>query len=104
MGQIDFTQVVTASTRAARSKDMLSREIRDACDRRIESVLDERMNLHIQGAALAGLLDPAQMAAFRAGQIWLRDMRSVCRRSIAEEARPDWPDPPKELGELAASY
>lgn len=104
MGKIDYSQMVTARTHAAVEGEARRAALKAACSARIRAVLDPYTTANLQGAAIAGMLDAAQMAAFRSGQDWVAAMRGACRAAIAAGDDPAWPEPPEALVDLAAEF
>ncbi|WP_298680095.1 hypothetical protein [uncultured Lentibacter sp.] len=104
MSKIDFSQLVDAETRKAKQAAQRAADIKAACAARIGAVMDVATSLNLQGAAIAGELDGAQMDVMRAGLAWVRDMQQACRSAIAENGEPVWPEVPEGLTALAQSF
>ncbi|NCO21879.1 MAG: hypothetical protein GW905_07735 [Rhodobacterales bacterium] len=102
MTNIDFMQLVTATEMAALAANARAAALKSVCAARILAVLDERTLLNVQGAVLAGELDPAEMDVFRAGRSWVTDMQDACR--TATDNDPLWPDLPDSVAALAARF
>ncbi|MDT8280180.1 MAG: hypothetical protein RQ806_06510 [Erythrobacter sp.] len=102
--QIDFTQAITAKDKAARAAMDRAASLKRDCADRIIAVLDERTLLNIQGAAIAGKLEEAEMEVFRSGRQWVDDMLDACRAGIMAGKEPVWPAVPPGVVDLAARF
>ena len=76
MSNIDFSQMVTADTKAEAARAAHVAAVKAECSRRIYAILDAPTVSNVQGAALAGELDQGEMAVFRAGRAWVDAMLS----------------------------
>lgn len=104
MSNIDFGQLITPADRAAEAEAAHITAIKAECTARITVHLDVHTVANLQGAALVGALDPAQMSAFAEAQTWMRAMQTACRAAIATKAEPIWPDLPEGVASLAADF
>jgi hypothetical protein len=89
---------------AARARAIASAE----CRRRILAVASESTQMNLASAAAAGLLDEADLAAYRAGLGWVAAMRATWAPLAEAGADPAddaaWPACPPEAAALAARF
>ncbi len=94
---IDLSQLITAKTRAARNAQEILSNRKTECRARIFEVCDEIAQMNMASAAAAGLLNKAQMRNYRAGLIWIADMRAASATGL-------WPEIPAGVADLAAQF
>jgi hypothetical protein len=109
MSKIDFSQVVTADTKAEAARAAHVAAVKAECSRRIYAILDVPTVSNVQGAALAGELDPGEMGVFRAGRAWVDAMLATCRAMAVDPgadyaADATWPPVPPGVADLAARF
>lgn len=105
---IDWSRMETAETRAAAALAARREAARAECRRRILAVAPETTQTNLIGAAAAGLLDPAALAAYRASVGWIAQMRAAwgpiadAGFDPADDAL--WPACPPAVLALAAQF
>ena len=104
MANIDFAKVQTTEARTARKQNDRRIALKAEARRRIETVLDDRTQMNLVGAAIAGDLSRAEMVLFRASRRWIAETLAAMRVAASSSADPDWPDIPAGLRELAARF
>jgi hypothetical protein len=119
--QIDFTQAITAKSKAQFSAITRATEIKTACRARILSVGSEATQMNIAQAGIvftAVLLDglpradaltasglrEGDLTLAQAWKAWVAAMQTECRRAIETGTDPIWPDLPQGVAELAARF
>lgn len=80
-------------------------QIKAECRRRIYAVANETAQMNLAGAAVSGMLTPAQMEVYAEGVAWVMAMRAHCAALIADPGlAPAWPEPSDAVRTLAAAY
>lgn len=119
--QIDFTQAITAESKAQAAAITRATEVKTACRARILSVGSEATQMNIAQAGIvftAVLLDGMPRAdaltasGLREGDLtlaqgwkaWVAAMQTECRRAIETGTDPIWPDLPQGVAKLAARF
>lgn len=104
MPNIDFSKLETAEARNRRREERRRAALKAEAARRINAVLDQQTQLNLIAAAVAGALSPAEMAVFRASRRWIADTLEASRIAAAAGDKPEWPEPPSGLAQLAERY
>lgn len=81
----------------------------DECRKRIMAVVDETAQANMTAFAAAGLFTPEQREVYKAGLLWVAQMRGTWRglandRRKSIEADQNWPSPPSDLVELVKQF
>jgi hypothetical protein len=98
MSKIDFSQMVTADTKAEAARAAALAARKAECRMHIHAVADQIAQINLAAAAAAGALSGDQMAVYRAGLAWVDAMRAACASGA------DWPDLPAGVADLAARF
>ncbi|SNT10886.1 hypothetical protein [Antarctobacter heliothermus] len=104
MANIDFSKVQTNEARAVRKQKDVRVALKAEARRRIAAVFDDRTQMNLVGAAIAGDLSRAEMAVFRASRLWNAETLAASRAAVSSGADPVWPDAPTGLAELVARF
>jgi hypothetical protein len=104
MANIDFAKVQTAEGRTARKQKDRRVALKDEARRRIAAVFDDRTQMNLVGAAIAGDLSRAEMAVFHASRRWVAETLAASRAAASSGADPEWPAAPPGLAELVARF
>lgn len=81
----------------------------DQCRKRIMAVVDQTAQANMTAFAAAGLFTPEQREVYKAGLLWVAQMRGAWRglandRRKSIEADQNWPSPPPDLVELVKQF
>jgi len=119
--QIDFTQAITAETKAQTAALARAATIKAECRARILAVGSEATQMNIAQAGIvftAAVLDAVPRADALAAsglqegdltlaqgwKAWVAAMQAECRRAIEAGDDPIWPAVPEGVAELAARF
>ena len=104
MANIDFAKVQTTEARKARKQKDRRLALKAEARHRIEAVFDDRTQMNLVGAAIAGDLSRAEIVVFRASTRWIAETLAAMRVAASSGADPEWPAAPPGLRELAAKF
>ncbi|SNT26391.1 hypothetical protein [Antarctobacter heliothermus] len=104
MTNIDFAKAQKAEGRTARKQKDRRLALKAEARRRIAAIFDDRTQMNLVGAAIAGDLSRAEIAVFRASRRWIAETLSAHRAAASSGADPKWPDAPTGLAELVARF
>lgn len=104
MPNIDFSKVVTAAVRAQRFGAERREALKAEAVRRIEAVWNRETQLNLIAAVVAGDLSPAEMAVFRASRRRISETLAASRGAASTGNKPEWPERPQSLVELASKF
>lgn len=104
MTNIDFSKLVTAEVRAQPLDTERRIALKAEAARGIEAVLDRQTQLNLIAAAVAGDLSPPEMVVFRASRRWIAGMLEASRSAAVSGSKPEWPETPPGIAELAAKF
>ena len=103
---IDFSQMVSVTTREAARDKARSTRLRTRCRTLIGEIASAEAQTNLAAAAALGTLQPEQWEAYRALVKWIDDMRRCCARHIADKADPEghWPRAPQTVRALTRAF
>lgn len=109
MSNIDLSQMVSAEEVSATALAVHAERVKSECSRRIHAVAAQHTQMNLTGAAAAGALDAAQMAAYAEAVTWIAGMRAACAVLATDRAADflddsAWPSAPADVVALAAAF
>lgn len=104
MSNIDYSQLVSAETKATRDALIRAGALKMEVQQRIFGVVDQNTQASLLAAAVAGTLSTADQATFAAGQAWIEATKAAGRAAAVSGDDPVWPDVPAGVEDLASRY
>lgn len=106
---INWTLMQTVEDKAALAAEAHAAAVKAECGRRITAVAAEYTQINLTGAATAGVLDEAEMEAYRQSVAWVAATRAACAWLIEHpeadhQADEHWPVCPDDVAALAAAF
>lgn len=104
MTNIDYSQLITAETKAAKAALIRAGALKAEVQQRIFAVVDQNTQASLLAAAVAGSFSESDAATFAAGQAWIEATKAAGRLAAQTGDDPIWPDVPDGVADLAARY